>query len=249
MHLFITKPAVDGKKLVITEERLVHQLRNVLRLQEGEEFLVQDDDGESSSRWLVALQSSNDQLILGTILGCQKQMKSVSKIGLLIGLPNKTDKLDIIIQKTTEVGVDKIIFWPAQRSQLRTIEPTRMDRLVKIAREASEQAKRRFVPEIAFVPTLKDRARLQEHRLVVFDFDGESVGEWFAQEILTGKVYGVIGPEGGLHEDDLTLLEPSVVKTISLGEYTLKTETAAIVAGWVLNNMESRFTPPTDLEV
>jgi len=52
-----------------------------------------------------------------------------------------------------------------------------MERLVKIAREASEQAKRWFVPEIAFVPTLKGWSRLQEHRLIVFDFDGEVVDD------------------------------------------------------------------------
>jgi len=64
MHLFISKPAVDGNKLVITEERLVHQIKNVLRIKVGEEFLVQDDDGQTSSRWLVALQSANEQIIL-----------------------------------------------------------------------------------------------------------------------------------------------------------------------------------------
>jgi len=85
--------------------------------------------------------------------------------------------LDVIVQKTTEVGVDKIIFRPAQRSELRTIEPNRMERLVKIAREASEQSKRRFVPKIEFVPTLKGRPWLQEHRLIIFDFDGEPVNE------------------------------------------------------------------------
>lgn len=240
MHLFISKPAVDGKKLVITEERLVHQIKNVLRLKAGEEFEVQDDDGQTSSRWLVALQSVSDQIVLGTIQWCQTKVKSVSKIGLLIGLPNKSDKLDVIVQKTTEVGIDKIIFWPSQRSELRTLEANRMERLVKIAREASEQSKRRFVPEIAFTPTLKGRPWLQEHRLIVFDFDGEPVNEWLAQELKTGKLYGVIGPEGWLHPDDLALLEPSVIKTLSLGEYTLRTETAAIVVGWLLNNLEDK---------
>ncbi len=240
MHLFITKPAVDGKKLVITEERLVHQIKNVLRLKSGEEFQVQNDDLQTSNRRNVTLESVTDQIVLTTIVGSVQKIKSVSRIGLLIGLPNKSDKLDVIVQKTTEVGADKIIFRPAQRSELRTIEPNRMERLVKIAREASEQAKRWFVPEILFVPTIKWWPWLQEHRLVVFDFDGAVIDNWLSEDLKEGKLYGVIGPEGGLHADDLAVLEPSIIKTISLWENVLRTETAAIVAGWVLHNFVNR---------
>ncbi len=235
MHLFITTPAVDGKKLVITEERLVHQIVNVLRLSKGEEFFVQHAEDRVSTRRMVSLDSTNDQIVVATITGEQKTEKNVSNIWLLIALPNKTEKLEMMAQKITEVGVDKIIFRPAQRSQLRTIESNRMERLRKIALEASEQAYRWFVPAIEFVPTIK-KEWLDEHRLVMFDMWGEQLDWSLKEEIQKGRLFGVIGPEGGLHPDDISLLEPAVLKTLSLGATTLRMETAAIVAGWVLCN-------------
>lgn len=67
-----------------------------------------------------------------------------------IAMPNKSSKADLMAQKLAEIGVSKIVFWPAQRSVLKELSDNKLDRMNTIALEAVEQSHGWFIPEIIF---------------------------------------------------------------------------------------------------
>ncbi|MDP2670755.1 MAG: RsmE family RNA methyltransferase [bacterium] len=173
MHLFITSVRQKEDRLIIDEPRVVHQVRNVLRMQPGEIFEVQEVQQDTSTRQQVQLEKASKTQLELTGLSVQSETKKQEPICLAVALPNKTDKLTMIVQKLTEVGIDKIIFRPSQRSQLRSLEPKTLERLEKIVLEATEQSQRRFLPEITFVPHFA-QAVSAPHSRCLFDWDGKS---------------------------------------------------------------------------
>jgi len=82
-------------------------------------------------------------------------------------MPNKRDKIELIVQKLTECGLDQIIFWPSERSVLRERNSKKEERLNKIIKEAVEQSRGRTVPELIF--TTNPKALVGDTPLVIFD--------------------------------------------------------------------------------
>lgn len=76
---------------------------------------------------------------------------------MLIALPNRQDKLELIVQKLTEIGVDEIVFWPAQRSQMKFVGEKKLLRLLSIALEASEQSFRTHLPQISVLASRDEK--------------------------------------------------------------------------------------------
>ena len=140
MHLFITTPHLKDNSLIITDEKLVHQLTHVLRIKPGEHLCVQETVGAMTQRRTVTCDAYSKKEVVTTIVDCQKRVKNESKIRLAIAFPNKRDKAELIVQKLTEVGVDEILFFPAQRSILRDCPEKKLQRMEDIAREAVEQS-------------------------------------------------------------------------------------------------------------
>ena len=60
---------------------------------------------------------------------------------MIISMPNKRDKVELIVQKLTECGLDEILFWPSERSIIREWNPKKEERLYKIIKEAVEQSR------------------------------------------------------------------------------------------------------------
>lgn len=82
-------------------------------------------------------------------------------------MPNKRDKIELIVQKLTECGLDQMIFWPSERSVLKEWNPKKEERLQKIIKEAVEQSRGRIVPELIF--TTNPKELIGTNPLVVFD--------------------------------------------------------------------------------
>ena len=87
-------------------------------------------------------------------------------------MPNKWDKIELIVQKLTECSLDQIIFWPSERSVIREWNPKKEERLQKIIKEAVEQSRGRTMPELLF--TTKPKEIVGTNPLVVFDKQTET---------------------------------------------------------------------------
>ena len=86
---------------------------------------------------------------------------------MIVCMPNKWDKAEIIVQKLTEIGINHIVFWPAERSVIKLSNTSKLERCEKISKEALEQSWGRCLPKIEFVYGLKDV--IPSSGLIVFD--------------------------------------------------------------------------------
>ena len=88
---------------------------------------------------------------------------------MLLALPNKQEKLELIIQKLTEIGVDEIYLWVSERSVLKSINPNKLQRLSKIMQEATEQSWNRSLPKLSFIEAPQTLHQLhRKHQLCLY---------------------------------------------------------------------------------
>jgi len=173
-----------------------------------------------------------------TIISEQSQDISQEQRSMIVAMPNKWDKVELIVQKLTECGLDQIVFWPSERSVIKERSPKKEERLHKIIKEAVEQSRGWKVPNLAFATDITKY--LQDAEVVVFDKPlvdwALDIECWNAKDKkLTTKVW-IVGPEGGLTKRDYQTFEAYASKILSLGETVLRTETAAIIGWWIIKN-------------
>lgn len=251
MHLFITDFELNKDIVKISEERVVKHMGKVLRMEKAENFELQDtslNDWEKVSRYTVQIMEINKQQVVGKILKCKTFVKKQSKnrkITLCVALPNSGSKLSLITQKLTEVGVDEIVFWKAERSQMKKLSAEKIKKLQKIALEASEQSQRWMVPLVSMSNDIK--IFLDWWQVVVFDIDdrmkldeekwkqmNRNKSRWSVSQKFS--FVGIVWPEGGLSDEDYEKFGDAYILE-SLGDTVLRMETAAIIAGWKLVNV------------
>lgn len=122
---------------------------------------------------------------------------------MIIAMPNKWDKVELIAQKLTECGIDHIIFRPSERSVIKERNEKKANRIYKIIKEAVEQSRGWTVPELHFTTNITEY--LKNTEVIVFDKIGAK--EQNIVPISTSHVTGIIGPEGGFTPRDYKLLE------------------------------------------
>lgn len=136
----------------------------------------------------------------------------------------KGDRLELIVQKLTELGIDRIVPLLTRRTVVRLDEASiirRTERLQRVAREACAQARR-----VTF-PTVTEPLSLDAFLSTMTDADHVAIAEPGGGAI-SSKIHGiVIGPEGGWDHDEL----PGGVAKVGLGSTILRVETAAVAAG------------------
>ena len=221
--------------LVFSKDQ-VHQLKKVMRVRAGEQFEVVDD----SSQLAIVEVSELDPFEVKVVELLEQKVELPVSVTIAVGL-SKGDKLDWIIQKATELGVSEIIPLSLTRNVVKWTgdkADKKIERLQKIAEEASEQSHRLKVPRVARVMTLKELANYTsdfEQKLIAYE-ESAKVGESLQlvkslqslQE--NDRVIFVFGPEGGIEEQEVELLEQSGYLPCSLGPRILRAETAPLYA-------------------
>ncbi len=146
----------------------------------------------------------------------------------------KGDKLDLVVQKATELGVKKIVLLKSKRSivkyEAKDVEK-KLCRFSKIAKEASEQSKRSVVPQILGVYDINHiPSELHcEKNLVAYEKESSHVHNLISFNNHK-SISIVIGSEGGLEEEEVLSLNKQGFSNVSLGKRILRCETAAIYA-------------------
>ena len=213
----------DQLKLKEASE-IIRQLRKVLRASAGYLFCVQNGD----KRREVELINRTDKEINAKILKEQSKPRLSSPAAMLIALPNKQDKLELIVQKLTEIWIQRIILRPAERSVVKSFSTNKHERLHKIMQEALEQSRGWEMPKIQFITNLKEL--YEEYQLCIFDLKENSNGK---VKNIDKPLLWVIGPEGGLTDKDYEQFG-NEWWGMRLGEQVLRMETAAIVWWWLI---------------
>ena len=219
-HRFYVPPQIELKHdFWLHDQRLVHQWQRVLRFRPGQEVVLFDGVRTERLYEIQALDEREAHLILRTDF--VRQIPA-TKLYLLWSLLKK-DKNDWVLQKATELGVSH--FWPilADRSEKTGFN---LERAEKILIEAAEQCGR------SDIPTVREPMHLT-HALAELDGTPVFVCEQGGQrpDLIHLEELGLlIGPEGGWSDAERQLFVDADVSHIALGEFTLRAETAAVVA-------------------
>ncbi len=230
MQLFHEEHTTQNNILTISNPDTIAQCRKVLRLKSEDLIHVQSTKANTTTRHLVKISDLWEKLI-GEIIETNSQTKPNQYTQIMVAMPNKQDKLELIAQKLTEIWVDEIIFRPAERSIAKERNKNKEQRLVSIIKEALEQSRGRFMPQISFREHPEDT--IQQDTLVYF-FDKKEQSTTTLES--TKKKAGIIWPEGWLTQKDYDRFAKHTPKIYDLGSTILRMETAAIVWWWLLKN-------------
>ncbi len=208
----------------------VKHMRDVLRMARGDTFVACDSTGTEYSCELEAFLDGN---AIGHVLAQRAgETEPLVPVTLLQGIP-KGDKMELIIQKNIELGVNRIIPVMMERSVVRFKDDKDKDKKTerwnRIAMEAAKQCGRLKIPQVLRPMGLKEALRqLEPGDLKIVPYENEQ--ELRLKALLQGSritsVSFLIGPEGGIAEAELELLKEADFTSVSLGKRILRTETA-----------------------
>jgi 16S rRNA (uracil1498-N3)-methyltransferase len=228
-RFFITPEQAAGPRIVITGEDVRH-IALVLRMKPGDELLACDGLG---AEYRVAITAVHRSEIRTEILDRAQREIRQPHITLCQGLP-KSDKMDLIVQKATELGVTAVIPLVTERTIVKLRDGSaRVGRWQKIAREAAMQSCRHDIPEVHAVLPMKEFLRTLSSdppTLLLMPWEDATLPLQAALRTHSGKkrLAVLIGPEGGFSASEATAAQERGFQAVSLGRNILRTETAAI---------------------
>jgi len=216
-HVFVT--SLDAPELSADDE---HHLRKVLRIRDTDTITL----GNGAGSWVTARLTAAELVVTSA-----PSVEVAAPRTVVISAIPKGDRPEWIVQKLTEIGVDKIGFMDCARSVVRWDEARarkQFERLHRVAREAAMQSRRVRLPEIGPVVTFQQAAATGCTALA--EPDGGALDP--AVDTI------LIGPEGGFTQGEREL----VTRRVALSANVLRVETAALAAGFLLTQSK-----PNDL--
>ncbi len=213
---------------------LLSQLRKVLRIKKWDKICVQYSSKEWTTRHELSIYDWTDKDLTGKIISSQTFSFSEKNVSMLIAMPNKREKAELIVQKLTEIWVYNIYFWASEHSIIRQWNDKKAERLDKISHEAVEQSRWIQLPEIKFIKSENELKDFVDWKNVILA-NMNWLPYWKLARNESNNLCGVIWPEGWFSEKDLKLFDGA--KIIDLWENVLRMETASIVLWWLLKNM------------
>jgi 16S rRNA (uracil1498-N3)-methyltransferase len=228
----------------VTHARLspddIHHFGRVLRLRADEEVIVSDGAGHwARARWVGGETGALETLSEGTGPGGDGsvQFEEPAAPALTVAFaPTKGERPEWVVQKLTELGMDRIVPLVSERSVVRwsgTRGQSAVARLLRVAQEAAAQCRRVWLPELSDVVTFDELGGLGEPgQVVLAQLSGE-------RPSLTHRVVAV-GPEGGWSDAELA----SGLATVGFGLSVLRAETAAVTAGALMVSLRTGTVAP-----
>lgn len=229
-RFFVPAGSLAGKTVTVSGE-LHHHMTRVLRMKAGDSLLLGDGDGCEAQGTISRI--DKDRLIIvleGTVPGSTETGPTIT---LYQGLP-KGDKLELVIQKGTELGAAAIVPFQAGRSVSR-LSPvqsgSKLERWQRIADEAARQSQRASLPRISFAGSLGEvlRSANQSLKLLLWEDERETrLRTVLAERPIPESIAVIVGPEGGLSEEEIRQARENGFIPVSLGQRILRTETAGL---------------------
>jgi 16S rRNA (uracil1498-N3)-methyltransferase len=228
-RFFISSEQVTGSRILLTGEDVRHIVM-VLRMKPGEMLVLCDGKGAEYTVKIVHVGKSE---ISTEIVALSRRDIRYPLVTLGQGLP-KSDKMDFIVQKATELGVTAIIPLKTERTIVKVKdEEKRITRWQKIAKEAAMQSNRVDIPVIGHIVSLKDFLRtlnseLRTLLLLPWEEGTQPIKEVLREHADVKKIMVLIGPEGGFSTAEAETAKERGFNLVSLGPNILRTETAAV---------------------
>lgn len=243
-QFFVDSSQILDKKIIITGGDVNH-IKNVLRLKPGEEIAVKN--GVDGREYRCGIEEfTQDSVICGLRFIKEEGVELPSKIYLFQGLP-KADKMELIIQKSVELGVFEVIPLSVKRCVVKLDEKkaaAKVNRWQGIAEAAAKQSKRGIVPAVREPMTMREAAayaRGMDVKLIPYELaDDMAHTREIIEAVRPGESVAVfIGPEGGFEQSEVEEALAAGIEPITLGKRILRTETAGLtVLSWLMYHLE-----------
>lgn len=231
---FVKDSQIKGKNVIINGEDVNH-IVNVLRMSKGDTLNVCNMD--NSENYLVEIKEVGK---LDIVCEIKEKLKIKAESNVLVdiyqGLP-KGDKMELIIQKSVELGVRSIIPVEMKRCVVKLDGKDRVKKIArwqKIAEVAAKQSGRDIIPELGDVKNVKEiSGEFSKYDLVLLCYENEK--NVFLKDVLKQfdgdnniKIAVIVGPEGGIDISEVEYMKENGAKVVSLGNRILRTETVSL---------------------
>ena len=237
---FVNENQINGNIITVIDDDVNH-LKNVLRVNIGEKILLCCI--QTAKNYICEITSIDKKSIECKIAEeIESKAESNIQIDIYQGLP-KADKMELIIQKGTELGVCSFIPVSFKRSIVKLDEKDEIKKQLrwqKIAEVAAKQSGRDIVPKVEHLKKVKDICiDFEKYDVVLVAYENEdenylktSLKKLENQNL---KIAVVIGPEGGIDESEIDAFRRANAQIVSLGKRILRTETVALVMTAIIN--------------
>lgn len=223
MQQFFYNNKLNTNDIIRLNDDVLYHLKKVLRKGSDYTFRLVDIDGKIFHCHLI----DDNNCVVDKYLDENNELDiNITCILSLI----KSDKLELCIQKLTELGVNRIVLYDSIRSVMKIKDEKKLSRFEKIALEAAQQSHRNRIPEIKYIRSVKDMKQyMSEDNYICYESEDNIVNIEVANDITF-----VIGPEGGFELNEYNNICELGFKSISLGKRILRAETAAIYMSSVI---------------
>ena len=250
------KPEKIKEKTISIDGEDFHYLINVLRLKVSDIFYMFDGLG---NEFRAKIKKVNKKYLKAEVVGAAPSggcpCAPTMSVDIAQSLPKK-DKMDLIVEKCTELGARSILPFVSERTIIKLNmekEKKRIERWRKIAKSSSTQSRRNSIPQIMSLLSLKElKDKFDEYDLVVVPWEEEqklTLKELFRDrhhergcpqrgqplKRVSVPILIVIGPEGGFSKEEINYLSHPKVKVVSLGKRILRTETVSMAVLSMIN--------------
>ena len=228
---------IDEQAIEITGE-IFHHMSRVMRMKTGQQAYLVFDKQQVVKAEVTEL--FDEHLLMKVVEKMTASTELPVEVTLFCGFP-KGDKLELITQKTTELGAHHLVGFPSKTSIVKWNAKKRQqkqERLTKIAQEAAEQSHRSLSPTVLLLENFSEMLSLladYDHVLVAFE-EAAKEGER-AQLVQTletiqagERIAFIFGPEGGITPKEIEQFKEKGAKVCALGPRILRTETAPFYA-------------------
>lgn len=217
-------------------------ISTVLRMKVGDKAVLCDN---SENDYLCEIMSAQKEQVVFSVLDKQKnEAEPTVKLRLFQCIP-KSDKMEFIVQKATELGASEIIPVLSKRCVSRPDDKTAIKKAMryqKIAEEASKQCGRGKIPEIKPMMSFKEAVKAYSGDgcgILFYECGGEAISKIVPEDASVINVF--IGSEGGFEKEEAELAKDSGIALATLGKRILRCETAPVAAISVLMNLSGNL--------
>ncbi len=236
---FVKNEQINSDEVRIIGEDVNH-IKNVLRMKVGDTFNICND--ADASNYIVMIESfCKDEIVCKIKEKIDNTAESNVKVHIYQGLP-KADKMELIIQKSVELGVEKITPVEMKRCVVKLDgkdKVKKIDRWQKIAEVASKQSGRDIIPEICSIKNVESISEeFSDYDIILLCYENEK--NTFLKDVFRGareknrfakdylKIAVIIGPEGGIDISEVEFMKQRGAIAVSLGNRILRTETVSL---------------------
>ena len=229
VRFFVTAEELQQPSPVLTGENAQHA--KVLRLKAGEQVLLCDGDGKEAI--CTVSDFGKDFCNVKVLERRESATEAAVRVSVYMAFP-KSDKLEHVIQKATELGAYEIVTFPSARCISKPDEKSlkkKLERWQKIAVSAAEQSGRGRIPRVIVLdsfPQALSRAAEADKALMFYEHEEATTLHMALSEAAFSTVSLLTGPEGGLEEKEVEQARAAGLQVCTLGRRILRTETAGL---------------------